>query len=102
MSKEPREYFEDKFEAQLRAFKEELEEWQFKLENMGWESETDNLREVMELGLKLETATRKFQELRTASDSSWPLQKEAIENTLDEFGCSLKEAVSRWEAVLPE
>jgi hypothetical protein len=102
MSKEPREYFEGKCEAQLRSFKEELGELEFKVENTGWEPETDNLREIAELRLKLDGVATKFQELKTASDSSWQAHRQDMENALDEFGSSLKAAVSKWEAFLPD
>lgn len=102
MTKEPREYFEDKFDAQLKVFMDDLGELEFKVESMGWESEMENKREIIELRLKLEALAKEFQGLRTADDLSWRLGKEDMENALDEFGRSLKDVVSRWEEVLPE
>jgi hypothetical protein len=102
MAKEAREYFEDKFEAQLKIFMEELEELGFKVENMGWESELENQREIIELRLRLEALMKKFQELKAASNPSWRPLKEDMENALREFSDSLRNVASRWEGALPE
>jgi len=102
MTKEPRDFYEDKVDAQIKAFLDDLGELEFKVESMGWESEMENKREIMELRLKLEGLARKFQELRATDDHSWRLKKEDMERALGEFGGSLKEVVSRWEEILPE
>jgi len=100
--KEPREYFEDKFDAQLQTFKEDLGELEFKVENMGWESEMENKREITELRLRLASLKKKVQELKAANDCSWQLRKEDMEKALAEFDSSLRGLIWRWEEVLPE
>jgi len=99
--KEPREYFEDKFDAQLQAFEEDLGELEFRVENMGWESGMENRREIMELRLRLDSLRKKVQELKAANDCSWQLRKEDMEMALAEFDSSLKSLILRWEEVLP-
>jgi hypothetical protein len=102
MAREPREYFEDKFDAQLKTFEAELGDLEFKVGDTGWEPETDYLREIEELKLRLEAIRKKFHELKAASDASWRVEKEDIERALDDFGNTLKDAVSRWDAILPD
>lgn len=82
MTKEPREYFEDKCEAWIRELRAELDELQFKMENVPWEPGSDESREVMTLRLQLEEAEKKLHQLRTTSDNSWSLVRTEIEEIL--------------------
>jgi hypothetical protein len=60
MTKEPREYFEDRCEAWIREIKAELDELQYKMENGPWEPGSDESREDMTLRLQLEEAEKKL------------------------------------------
>ncbi|MDH4197023.1 MAG: hypothetical protein OEW05_06435 [Candidatus Aminicenantes bacterium] len=95
MSKEPREFFEDKVGAQLLAFQDELEELDYRVENRGWESDIEIQQELMELGVKLKALRKDFQVLKTIPDQSWQLQKEDLENALQELSASIKDMISR-------
>lgn len=95
MSREPREYFEDKVGAQLVACQEELEELDYRVENRGWESDVEIEQELMELGVKLKTLRKDFQILKTIPDPSWQRQKEDLENALQEWNASIRGMISR-------
>jgi hypothetical protein len=82
MTKEPREYFEDKCEAWIKELKAELDELQFDMENVPWEPGSDESREVMTLRLQIEEAEKKLHQLRTISDSSWSNMRAEIEELL--------------------
>lgn len=95
MSKEVREFFEDKIAAQLLAFREELEELDYRVENRGWESDIEIQQELMEIGVKLKALGKDFQALKTIPDQSWELLKEDLENGLQELSAAIKDVASR-------
>jgi hypothetical protein len=71
MTKEPREYFEDKCEAWIRELGADLDEPQFRMENVPREAGADESREIKTLCLRLEEDEKKLHQLRATSDSSW-------------------------------
>jgi hypothetical protein len=85
MTKEPREYFEDKGE---------LDELKFRMENVPWEPGTDEDREIQSLGLRLAEAERKLHELRAASDSSWHPMREELEAILTGLGDAINQSLA--------
>jgi hypothetical protein len=99
--KEPKAFFEDKIETQLRAFDEDLNEWEIKVENMGWEPELDNEREIVEFRLMLQAMEKEYQELKATEGLPWKERKETLESDFEKFGRSLRSAVARWEEIMP-
>jgi hypothetical protein len=94
MTKEPREYFEDKCEAWIRELKATLDELQFRLENSPWGPGSDESREVMTLRLHIDEAEKKLHQFRTISDSSWSIMRTEIEELLSGLSNTIDQSLA--------
>lgn len=54
MHKDPKEYFMDKLEENIREVEEQLDELENKVEDAGWEPELDYDRQIEGIRLRLE------------------------------------------------
>jgi hypothetical protein len=85
MSKEPREYFEDRCEAQIREYRAELDELRFGVDEEPWESGSDEAREVQALEALLNEAEETFREMKIASLPAWPAIQHDLEERFEEI-----------------
>ena len=91
MSKEPREYFEEKCAALLNEVKAGLEELEYRAENVPWDAGTDEHREFDDLRIRLQDAENLLHELRAAGEPAWLALRDEIEGRL----AALNEEVGR-------
>lgn len=82
MSKEPREYFEDKCAAWIN---------EIKAENVPWDPGADEYREITNLRIQPQDVEKKLHEMRTAVDAVWPAIRDEMEAGLS----TLSQAVSQ-------
>jgi hypothetical protein len=79
MSREPREYFEDKCAARISEIKAELDELEYDAENVPWDPGADEYREIVDLRLRLQELEKKLEEMRAAGDAAWPVVRDEME-----------------------
>jgi hypothetical protein len=91
MSKEPREYFEEKSAALINELKAELDELEYSAENVPWDPGSDEHREFDDLHIRFQDAENLLHELRAAGEPAWPGLREEMEKRLS----ALNEAVGR-------
>jgi hypothetical protein len=94
MSKEPREYFEEKCAARINEIKAELDELEYAAGNVPWDPGADEAREIENLRIQLQGVERKLHELRAAGDASWPLVRAEMEAALSALGRSVSRKLS--------
>ena len=90
MTKEPREYFECKFESQFGFLADELKDLEFLAEIDGRDPDMEFIREIAELRLRLAATDKKMSQLKAASPLAWPLIKKEIEQIVYELETSIK------------
>jgi hypothetical protein len=95
MSKEPREYFEEKCAARINEIKAELDELEYSAENVPWDPGADESREIENLRIQLQDVEKKLHELRASGDSSWPLIRAEMETALSVLGRSVSRKLSQ-------
>jgi hypothetical protein len=95
MSKEPREYFEEKSAALINELKAELEELEYSAENVPWDPGTDEHRDFDNLGIQLQDAENLLHELRAAADSAWPAIRDEMERRLAALNDTVGRKLSR-------
>ena len=82
MSKEPRDYFEEKSAALINEIKARLEELEYRAETVPWDPDSDERREFDDLRIRLHDTETLFDELRAAADSAWPALRNEMEQRL--------------------
>jgi chromosome segregation ATPase len=102
MHKDPKEYFMDKLEENIREVEEQLDELETKMEDAGWEPELDYDRQIEALRLRLEDLKKEAERFEAASDSTWSEFKRSCENTLTEIAKDGQELSDRMDAILLE
>lgn len=102
MHKDPKEYFIDKLEENIREVEEQLDELETKVEDAGWEPELDYDRQIEALRLRLEDLKKEAERFEAASGSTWGEFKGCCENTLSEIAKDAQELSDRMDAILPE
>jgi ElaB/YqjD/DUF883 family membrane-anchored ribosome-binding protein len=91
MSKEPRDYFEEKSAALINELKAELDELEYNAENVPWDPGSDEHREFDDLRIQLQDTENLLHELKAAADPAWPAIRDEMEKRLG----ALNEAVGR-------
>jgi hypothetical protein len=94
MSKEPREYFEDKCAARINEIKAELDELEYNTENVPWDPGADEYRDITNLRIQLQDVEKKLHELRAAVDSVWPTVRDEMEASLSVLGHAVSQKLS--------
>jgi DNA repair ATPase RecN len=94
MSKEPREYFEDKCAARINEIKAELDELEYSSENVPWDPGADEYREIANLRFQVQDLEKKLHEMRTAVDVLWPTFRDEMEAGLSALGQAVGQKLS--------
>lgn len=94
MSKEPREYFEDKCAARIAEIRAELDELEYSSENVPWDPGADEFREIENLRLQLQDLEKKLHEMRAAVDVLWPTIRDEMEAALSALGQAVRHRLS--------
>lgn len=102
MTREPREYFECKYESQLYFLADELDDLEYLAGNGGWGPDMEFTREVAELRLRLAAAVKKMSQLKAASALAWPHIKKEMGQIVYELGTSIKNMLVEKDIPLAE
>ncbi len=102
MHKDPKEYFMDKLEEDIREIEEQLDVLETKLEDAGWEPEMDFRNQIDSLRLRLENLMKEVDRFEVSSESKWSVFKKSCENTLSKISKDTQEITSRMNNFLLE
>lgn len=102
MTMNPREYFENWVQEELGEFEEELNELETKLDESGWEPESEYQELIDELRIKLRDTTNKMESLKASGDAEWPKIKKDVEEELSRLGDLLNKTSAFLEKFLLE
>jgi chromosome segregation ATPase len=102
MHKDPKEYFMDKLEENIREVEQQLDELETKVEDAGWEPEMDYDRQIENIRLRLEELEKEAERFEAASGSTWSEFKRNCENTLSEITEDVQELTGQMDKILVE
>lgn len=102
MHKEPKEYFMDKLEEDIREVEEQMNELETKLEDSGWEPDMDLKKQIENIRLRLNDLEREVDRFESSGDTTWDTFKVSCEETLSEISRDAQELSVRLDKVLLE
>lgn len=102
MHKDPREYFVDKIEEDIREIEEQMDELEDKLEDSGWEPTIDYETQIENIRLRLKELKKEIDRFEVSGTSTWSAFKRNCEDTLSSVAEDAQEITSRMEKMLLE
>ncbi len=102
MHKDPKEYFMDKLEENIREVEQQLDELETKVEDAGWEPEIDYDNQIENIRLRFEEFKREAERYEAASCSTWSEFKRKCENTLSQITKDTQELTAQMDEILLE
>jgi chromosome segregation ATPase len=102
MHKDPKEYFMDKLQENIREVEEQLDELETKVEDAGWEPEMDYDRLIESIRLRLEELKKEAERFEAARGSTWSEFKKSCENTLSEITKEAQVLTAQMDKILLE
>lgn len=102
MHKDPKEYFMDKLEEEIREVEEQLDELETRLEDAGWEPELDYEKQIDNIRLRLEDLKKEADRFESTGGTTWGMFQRSSQNTLSEISRDTQELISRMDSILVE
>lgn len=102
MHKDPREYFVEKLEEDVREIEELLDELETKLEDAGWEPELDYENQIENLRIRIKEFREEADRFEVTGESTWGAFKKYYGKTLSEISKDVQEFTNLLGDILPE
>lgn len=102
MHKDPKEYFVDKIEEDIREIEEELDELEQKLEDSGWEPKMDYEAELDNIRLRLKELKMEMDRFEVTSGTTWSEFKKSCEENLSQLSRDTQDFSDRLDEILVE
>ncbi len=88
--------YEKKLQAKLDEWSADIDKLKAKADSAEADAQLEYYKEIEELRTMQETASKKLDELRDASDDAWEDLKAGIDSAWDSLSRSIKSAASRF------
>jgi len=102
MHKDPKEYFVDKIEEDIREIEEQMDELKTRLEDSGWEPSMDYETQIENVRLRLKELKKEIDRFEVSGGSTWNAFKRNCEDTLSAISRDAQEVAARMDKILLE
>lgn len=92
-----KEAYQKKLQAQLDEWNAEIDKLKAKADKAEADAQLEYYKKIEELRYMQDSANRKLEKLREASDDAWEDLKAGIDSACNSLGNALKSAVSRFK-----